>query len=152
MQCGGCAAKVGPDPLARALSRLPASPPDPSVVLGLAAPDDAAAIRLDSGATLLATVDGFRAFADDPWLVGRVAAMNAVSDIYAKGGRPRHALAIVTVPDGPVRGTEETLFQVLAGIRASLDPLGVSLVGGHSTLGAELFVGLSITGDLPGPL
>ena len=72
-----------------------------------------------------------------------------LSDIQAKGGRSRHALALVTVPDEGGARSGETLFQVLAGIRSVLDPLGVSLVGGHSTLGPELFVGLSITGDLP---
>ena len=150
MECGGCAAKVGPSALSDALARLPAAPDDPTVRLGVAQADDAAAFETAKGDLLLATVDGFRAFTDDPWLVGRVAAVNAVSDVQAKGGRARHALAVVTVPDeGPARSAE-TLYQVLAGVRAALDPLGVSLVGGHSTLGPELFVGLSLTGDLPG--
>jgi selenide,water dikinase len=97
---------------------------------------------------LLATVDAFRAFTDDPWLVGRVAAVNAASDVFAKGGRPRHALALVTVPERDAARAEETLHQVLAGIRAAFDPLGVSLVGGHTTVGAELFVGLTVLGRL----
>lgn len=146
MSCGGCAAKVGPSPLRTALSRLDAAPPDESVRLGIDDADDAAAVVLSGGDVLLATVDAFRAFTDDPWLVGRTAAVNAVSDVYAKGGQPRHALAIVTVPDGTASQQSETLHQVLAGIRAALDPLAVSLVGGHSTTGSELFVGLSITG------
>lgn len=149
MDCGGCAAKLGANPLEAALARLEPAPPDPSVRLGLATPDDAAAVDLPGGDTLLATIDGFRAFSDDPWLVGRVAAVNAVSDVLAKGGKPRHALALVTVADlEPERG-EETLFQVLAGVRAALDPLGITLLGGHTTRGPELFVGLSITGELP---
>lgn len=148
MPCGGCAAKLGPSPLERALGRVGAPPPDDSVVLGLGARDDAAAMRTPSGDVILATVDAFRAFTDDPWLVGRVAAVNAVSDILAKGGRPRHALALVTLPEDSSEHSEELLFQVLAGIRAALDPLGVSLVGGHTTTGAELFVGLSVTGEL----
>jgi selenide,water dikinase len=112
--------------------------------------DDAAAVRLPQGDVLLATVDGFRAFADDPWLVGRVAAVNAVSDVLAKGGRARHALAMVNIPDDDLARAEETLFQVLAGVRAALDPLGISLIGGHTTHGEELFVGLSVTGTLSG--
>jgi selenide,water dikinase len=68
--------------------------------------------------------------------------------VFAKGGRPRHALALVTIPDGAASRSEETLVQVLTGIRAGLDPLGVTLVGGHTTAGAELFVGLSISGVL----
>lgn len=147
MVCGGCAAKVGASPLSAALARLDPALADPSVRLGLDRPDDAAAYTLPGGETLLATVDGFRAFSDDAWLVGRVAAVNAASDVLAKGGRPRHALAIVTVPAAtPVRESE-SLFQVLAGVRSALDPLGISLVGGHSTSGPELFVGLSITGE-----
>jgi len=155
MDCGGCAAKLGATSLDAALRRLGPPPADESVLVGLAEPDDAAALALPGGSVLLATIDGFRAFCDDPWLVGRVAAVNALGDVFAKGGRPRHALALVTVPDERARAGEETLHQVLAGVRAALDPLGVSLVGGHTTRGPELFVGLSVTGDLPagkGPL
>jgi selenide,water dikinase len=148
MACGGCAGKLAASSLARALARLPPAPPDDSVVLGLGRPDDAALVRLPKGDELLASVDAFRAFADDAWLVGRVAAANAASDVFAKGGCPRHALALVTLPEADPRQGEETLFQVLAGVRAALDPLGVSLVGGHTVQGGELSVGLAITGQL----
>ncbi len=147
MECGGCAAKVGPVPLHAALARLEPPIPDASVRVGLEHPDDAATLVLPKGDVVLTTVDAFRAFTDDPWLVGRVAAVNAVSDVLAKGGRPTHALAIVSVPAGSSARQSETLYQVLAGIRAALDPLGVSLVGGHSTTAPELFVGLSVTGE-----
>jgi selenide,water dikinase len=150
MECGGCAAKVGAPALERALARLPKAPADPSVRIGLGEPDDAALLALPRGDALLATIDAFRAFTDDPWWVGRVAAVNAVSDVFAKGGRARHALALVSVPETDPLRAEETLYQVLAGMRAALDPLGVSLVGGHSTQGAELYVGLAITGELAG--
>lgn len=149
MDCGGCAAKLAPARLESALARLPAAKPDASVVMGLSPPDDVAGVLMPGGDTLLATIDGFRAFSDDPWLVGRVATVNALSDVYAKGGRPRHALALVTVPDEDPRRAEETLHQVLRGVRAALDPAEVSLVGGHTTRGPELFVALSITGDMP---
>jgi selenide,water dikinase len=148
MECGGCAAKVGASALERALARLDPGPRDPRVLLGLERPDDAAAVRTARGDVVLATVDAFRAFCDDPWLVGRVAAINALSDVWAKGGTPRHALTLVTTPAAEPERAEETLYQVLAGVRSALDPLGVSLVGGHSTLGMELFVGLSIHGEL----
>jgi selenide,water dikinase len=148
MPCGGCAAKLAGPALEAALSRLPPAPRDASVRVGLDEPDDAAAVALPRGDVVLASVDGFRAFTDDPWLVGRVAAVNAASDVFAKGGRPRHALALVTVPESETDRAQETLFQVLAGIRASLDLLGISLVGGHTTSGVELFVGLSISGEL----
>jgi selenide,water dikinase len=148
MACGGCAAKVDAAALARVLAALPPAPADESILVGLARPDDAAALRTPAGDVLLATLDGFRAFCDDPWLVGRVAAVNALSDVYAKGGRPRHALAWVVVPEREGARAEETLAQALAGVRAALDPLGVALVGGHSTAGAELEVGLAVVGGL----
>ena len=147
MECGGCAAKLGAAPLAAALSRLEPAPRDAGVRIGLAAPDDAAALSAPGGGVWLATLDGFRAFCDDPWMLGRVAAVNAVSDVYAMGGRPRYALALVTLPDREPGRQQEELVQVLAGVRAALDPLGVALVGGHSTTGAELFVGLSVGGE-----
>ena len=146
MQCGGCAAKVSARGLAQALGALPPAAEDERVLLGLGARDDAAALRTARGDVLLATVDGFRAFCDDAWLVGRVAALNAVSDVYAKGGVARHALCWVTVPEG---GAERALAETLAGVRRELDALGVSLVGGHSTLGPELVVGLAVLGELP---
>jgi selenide,water dikinase len=148
MQCGGCAAKLDAEALVRALAALPAAARDDAVLVGLERPDDAAVLRTRSGDVLIATVDGFRAFTDDPWLVGRVAAVNAVSDVYAKGGRPRHALAWVTLPEGEGRHAGATLVQVMAGVRAALDALGVSLVGGHTTTGMELQVGLAVTGEL----
>src|SRR5262245_24412984 len=151
MRCGGCAAKLAAPALVRTLGRLTPGPADDTVLAGLDAPDDAAAVRLRDGAVQLATIDAFRAFTDDPWLVGKVAAINALSDVYAKGGSPRHALALVTVPEGERDGGEECLHQTLGGIRAALDPLGVTLVGGHTTAGPELFVGLAISGDLAGP-
>ena len=144
MRCGGCAAKVSPRALADALAALPAAAPDPRVVLGLDARDDAAALRSPRGDVWIASADGFRAFSDDAWLVGRVAAVNALSDIYAKGGVARHALCWVTA----VEDDEAALQGALAGVRAALDPLGVSLVGGHSMLGSELTIGLAVLGDL----
>jgi selenide,water dikinase len=145
MLCGGCAAKVGESALTRALERLgPTS--HPAVILGLAQPDDAAAVETDRGEIVAATVDGFRAFADDPYLVGRVAAVNAVSDLWAKGVAPRFALAQVTVPDDEPARAEETLYQVMAGARAGLDADTVALVGGHTTTGPELVVGFAVWG------
>jgi selenide,water dikinase len=145
--CGGCAAKLEARSLQRALERLPPPPPDDSVLVGLTRPDDAAAVALPRGDVWLASVDAFRAFSDDAFLVGRVAAVNAVSDIFAEGGQPRHALALVSLPEADVERAEETLFQVLAGMRAALDPLQVSLVGGHTTRGSDLYVGVVAAGS-----
>ncbi len=145
MVCGGCAAKVGESSLTRALERL-GVPSHPAVVLGLAQPDDAAAVETERGEIVAATVDSFRAFADDPYLVGRVAAVNAVSDLWAKGVTPRFALGQVTVPDDEPARAEETLYQVMAGARAALEADGVTLVGGHTTTGPELVVGFAVWG------
>ena len=146
MLCGGCAAKVGESSLTRALERLGVSS-DPAVVLGLAQPDDAAAVETERGEIVAATVDSFRAFADDPYLVGRVAAVNAISDLWAKGVAPRFALAQVSVPDGQsANAQEEALYQVMAGARAGLDADGVTLVGGHTTTGPELVAGFAVWG------
>ncbi|MFT7581146.1 MAG: selenide,water dikinase [Myxococcota bacterium] len=157
MMCGGCAAKVGQTDLQRALARLPNAAPDPTVRLGLETPDDAAVIETPSGDRLVISVDGFRAFSNDGWLVGRVAAANAVSDLYATGVTPRYALAMVTIPTGSGGHagtgrdtTAEQLFQVMSGARATLDPLGVTLLGGHTTVGPELVVGFSVHGVATG--
>jgi selenide,water dikinase len=144
--CGGCAAKLEARSLQRALDRLPPPPTDDSVLVGLTRPDDAAAVTLPRGDVWLTSVDAFRAFDDDAFLVGRVAAVNAVSDIFAEGGAPRHALALVSLPEQDAERAEETLFQVLAGVRAALDPLQVSLVGGHTTRGSDLYVGVVAAG------
>ncbi len=140
MRCGGCAAKVGPGPLSRALARLaPVRAAD--VIIGLDAPDDAAVIAPPAGRHLVQTVDFFRAFIDDPYVFGEIAANHALNDVFAMGGTPRHALATAVVPPGAGRRqVEETLFQLLAGARACLDREGVALVGGHSGEG-ELALG-----------
>ena len=149
MACGGCAAKLGALPLDAALAALPTPPGDQSVVLGLDARDDVAATRDESGATTLHNVDVIRAFCDDPYLIGRVAAANALSDLYAKGGRPRHAQAIIGLPDLPPDQARELLYQSLSGIRKTLDECEVSLLGGHTTIGDALTIGLSVSGTGP---
>ncbi len=148
MRCGGCAAKVGPGPLSAALSRLSPAPPDASVLVGLGAPDDAAVIAPPVGANLVQTVDFFRAFIDDPFTLGEIAAGHALNDIFAMGGRPRHALATAVVPPGAARVVEEDLYQLLAGARRCLDREGVTLVGGHSSEGEELAIGFAVTGEV----
>jgi selenide,water dikinase len=146
--CGGCAAKVGAAPLARALARL-GVPHDDTVVLGLAEADDVAAVATTGSAVVVASLDAFRAFTDDPWLVGRIAAVNAAGDLWAKAVTPRFALAQVTVPDSEPERSEETLYQVLAGARAAFDPDGITLVGGHSVAGDALGVGFAVGGTAP---
>jgi selenide,water dikinase len=149
MRCAGCAAKVGPGPLGRALGRLGPGPAG-GVTVGLDSPDDAAVIRTPSGDEILQTVDYFRAFIDDPWLFGRIAAAHALNDIYAMGGEPVSALALASLPHAAAAKVEEDLFQLLAGARSTLDAAGVPLAGGHSGEGESLAFGLAVSGR-PGP-
>lgn len=148
MVCGGCAAKLGQEPLERALSRLPPAPEAPEVLLGVAEADDVSAVRLAGGSVLVSSVDFFRAFTDDPYLVGRIAAENALSDIDAKGAVPRWAQALVALPiDAGDRDNEETLYQALAGARGVFDARGVRLIGGHTSKAADLQVGFAVQGE-----
>ncbi|MEE2775916.1 MAG: selenide, water dikinase SelD [Acidobacteriota bacterium] len=147
MVCGGCAAKVGQSVLDRALSRLEPAPAADDVVLGMTAADDAAAVRVENGRVRGTTVDMFSAFTDDPWVVGRAAAVNAISDLLATGIRPSHAMAVVAVPDSlDDERAEEMLYQALAGARVALDEAAVTLLGGHTTTAEKLMVGFSVDG------
>ncbi len=150
MACGGCAAKIGQSVLTRALDRLRPGTPDPSVVLGLETPDDAAVVVTPGGDLLVSSIDAFRAFTDDPYLVGRVAAVNALSDLWATGVETTHALALVALPAELDDATsEEVLVQILAGATAVFEPLGVTLLGGHTISAGELLVGFQVSGLAP---
>lgn len=145
--CGGCAAKVGQSVLTRALGRLEPPAFDDTVKLGLNVPDDASAYTTPNGDLVVSSVDAFRAFVDDPYFVGRIAAINALSDLYATGATPRYVLSLVAVPQGlSPEDSEEILFQVLSGARAVFDTEGVTLLGGHTTTAPELLVGFSVDG------
>ncbi len=149
MRCGGCGAKVGADVLTRALQRVAAAGSvtlAPDVLIGLDAPDDAAVITAPGGKALVQTVDFLPAIIDDSYVFGQIAANHALGDVYAMGGEPQSALAIVTVPFGPEAKVEDTLTQLLAGAASVLGPAGVALVGGHTTEGPELGLGFAING------
>ena len=146
MRCGGCAAKVPAEVLARAIARLaPASKPDTCRV-GLGSPDDAAVVSFPGAPPLLQTVDFFRAMVDDPYLFGRIAANHALGDIYAMGGLPETALAIATLPPSRPAIIEQDLFHMLKGGTEVLEEAGAVLIGGHSAEGAELALGFAVTG------
>ena len=149
MPCGGCAAKLPAATLEAALVRLAPSRADDSVVIGVAERDDVAVTRTPEGRLELHNIDAIRAFCDDPWLVARVAASNATSDLFAKGGRPRHAQALIGIPDGDAEHAGEMLHQVLCGLRETLDGLSVTLLGGHTMSSEVLSVGLAVTGEGP---
>ena len=138
-----CGAKLAADPLRRVLARLPVQSSE-NVVLGIG--DDAALVRNNGIGTLL-TVDGFRAMTSDPYLFGRIAAHHSLNDIFAMGASPVAALALVTVPLMAESLMEEDLFQMLSGVTDVLGEHGVALAGGHSAEGAELSIGLTVTGS-----
>ena len=146
MRCGGCAAKVGPGPLSRALARLAPVRSD-DVVVGLDAPDDAAVIAPSSGSIWCRRSISSAHSSMIRIVFGEIAANHALNDMFAMGGEPRHALATAVVPPGRGGKVEETLFQLLAGARACLDREGVALVGGHSGEG-ELALGFAVTGEV----
>jgi selenide,water dikinase len=153
MRCGGCGSKVSSDVLSAVLKRIDL-PDDPRVLLGCRAGEDAAVHRVrpelfgkePDKLLEVQTVDYFKAFVDDPYLFGRIAALNAVSDLYAMNARPFTALAIATLPyaRGPVQ--EAQLFELLSGAVHTFRQLGVVLTGGHTTEGSELALGFSVTG------
>ena len=140
--CGGCGAKVGRTGLVAALAALPA-PRRTDVVSG--AGDDAAVLRHGGGFQVL-TTDHLRAVTADPWLMARIAAIHALGDIWAMGAAPQVALSQVILPRMSAALQARTLAEITAAAAGVFAAEGADLVGGHTSIGAELTIGFTVTG------
>jgi selenide,water dikinase len=141
---GGCGCKLSPAVLREILAQMPAAGPFPDLLVGTETSDDAAVWRLNDSQALVATTDFFMPVVDDPFDFGRIAATNALSDVYAMGGRPILALAIVGMP--VARMDAGTIGAILAGGAAVCAAAGIPVAGGHSIDSAEPIYGLVALG------
>ncbi len=144
--CGGCAAKLGADLLADALSGLgaeAAADPDAALIAGLNPPDDAAAYRVSDDLAIIGTLDFFPPLVDDPRTFGEIAAANALSDVFAMGGRVLFALSIAAFPEELPR---DVLAEIFGGASSKVREAGGTLAGGHTIRDPEPKYGLAVVG------
>jgi len=141
----GCAAKQPPGYLLPLLGRLPPVT-DPNVLVGSSTADDAAIYRLNDETALVLTTDFFTPIVDDPYEFGAIAAANALSDVYAMGGRPITALNLVGFPDADL--DVGVLAEILRGGAEKAKEAGIDLVGGHTIKTDEPIYGLAVTGTV----
>ena len=142
VKAGGCASKLAPGTLNQVLSRLPMQH-DPDLLVGFESSDDAGIYRISPEQALVQTVDFFTPMVDDPFTYGRIAATNALSDIYAMGGR---ALTALTVLCFPQEGDMSVLEQILCGGLSVMEQAGCTVLGGHSVRDPEIKFGYAVTG------
>ena len=140
--CGGCAAKLGADLLADALSGLGAEAA-PELIAGLNPPDDAAVYRISEDLAIIGTLDFFPPLVDDPRTFGEIAAANALSDVFAMGGRVLFALSIAAFPEELPR---DVLAEIFGGASSKVREAGGTLAGGHTIRDPEPKYGLAVVG------
>ena len=141
---GGCGCKLSPAVLRELLAGMPAAQAFPDLLVGIETGDDAAVYRLNDHQAVVATTDFFMPIVDDPFDFGRIAAANALSDVYAMGGKPILALAILGMPLGKI--APETVRKILAGGTAVCTEAGIPVAGGHSIDSPEPIYGLVAIG------
>lgn len=142
VKAGGCASKLAPGSLRAVLDAL-APQSDSNLLVGFDQSDDAGVYRIGDDQALVQTVDFFTPMVDDPFTFGQIAAANALSDVYAMGGRPLTALAIVCFPQ---EGDLEVLGQIMRGGLSKMAEAKCTVVGGHSVRDAEIKFGYAVTG------
>jgi selenide,water dikinase len=141
---GGCGCKIGPGDLSQVIKSLPPTVANPNLLVGIDTSDDAGVYKLSEELALVQTVDFFTPIVDDPYSFGQVAAANAISDIYAMGGKPLTALNIVAFPIKTL--PKQVLADILRGAGDKMQEAGITLVGGHSIDDNEPKFGLAVTG------
>jgi selenide,water dikinase len=141
---GGCGCKLAPAMLQQLLADQPLAGPYRQLLVGTETPDDAAVWQLDDGTCVIATTDFFTPVVDDPYDFGRIAATNAISDVYAMGGKPIMALAILGMPLGKI--APETVREILKGGATICSAAGIPVAGGHSIDAPEPIYGLAVIG------
>lgn len=140
----GCGCKLAPSVLEAILKASGVTKAHPNLLVGYAHNDDAAAYDLGNGTSVLSTTDFFMPIVDDPYTFGRIAATNAISDIYAMGGRPLMAVSILGWPVSVL--PPEVASEVIRGGRTACEDAGIPLAGGHSIDSPEPIFGLAVTG------
>jgi len=141
---GGCGCKVAPSVLNGFLSKLPRQAANPALLLGYENGDDAAVFKISDDHAVVATTDFFMPIVDDPYDFGRIAATNALSDVYAVGGKPIMALAIAGMPMDKMPA--DAIERILAGGAAVCGSVGVPVAGGHTIDAPEPIYGLAVVG------
>src|SRR3954464_725163 len=144
VRAGGCASKLAPGSLTQVLSALPKQT-DENLLVGFNTADDAGIYRLRPDLALVQTVDFFTPLVDDPFTFGQIAAANALSDVYAMGGSPKTALALVCFPES---ADLSILEQILRGGLAKMSEAKCTVVGGHSVRDPEIKFGYAVTGTV----
>jgi selenide, water dikinase len=142
--CGGCAAKLGADLLSAALAGLGTEGAPDALIAGLHPPDDAAAYRVSDDLAIIGTLDFFPPLVDDAWTFGEIAAANAMSDVFAMGGRVLFALSIAAFPEDLPR---DVMAAVFGGASAKVREGGGVLAGGHTIRDPEPKYGLAVIGS-----
>ena len=140
--CAGCGAKVGAGVLAQLLEDIRVHH-DPNLLVGFDKSDDASVYKVSDDLALVQTVDFFPPVTDDPYTFGRIAATNALSDIYAMGGEPKLCLNIMAIPESM---PQEAVHELLRGGYDKVYEAGALITGGHSILDNEPKYGLAVTG------